>query len=1066
MNAIIAAAIANKRMVLTTLFLIFVGGLVSYCSIVKEDNPDIPIPFFVVDISHDGISPEDAERLLIKPMEVHMRQLEGLKEMNSTGREGGASIVLEFHPTVDNEEAKLDVREAVDKGKSDLPDDTDEPNLSEFNAARFPIIQLVLYGNVPERTLARLSRQLRDDLEAIPDVLEADVSGVREDVLEIIVDPNRLMSYNVAPGELLDIINRNNQLVAAGSLDSGTGRFAVKVPGLVETPEDLLSLPIKTSPNGVVTLRDITSVRRTFKDPTSLSRFNGQPAVTIEVSKRAGANVVETAEAVKTLTRASQDRWPGDVQVEFLGDQSVFVSDFLDTLRNSVLSAIVLVAVVVVAVLGLRPAGLVGVSIPGSFLFGIMMLYLAGFSINTVVMFGLILSVGLLVDGAIVVTEYADRKMLEGLPREQAYLMAAKRMSWPIIASTLTTLAAFMPLLFWPDVTGEFMKFLPLTLIFTLAGSLLMALIFLPTLGSLIGRPGEANANVMSSLAADHEFDVMNYKGFTGWYARLLARAIRHPIKISLFAFAGLIGVWVTYVSQEHGTLFFPEGEPNLVRLLVHARGNLSIYDMDRLVRDVEEIAVGVEGVAGVENVSTRTGTVSGFDSAPDIIGRITLLLDDWQVRPPAVEIERELRARTASVPGVLVELEREQQGPVQGKDIQVRVASEIPELIEPVAAAIYDHMDQQMVGLIELDDSRDLPGIQWDLAVDRAEAGRYGTDVVTIGSFVQLVTNGTLADRYRPDDAEDEVDIRVRFPLDDRGLTALDTLMIQTANGAVPISNFVDRVATPKVGQVQRIDGERVIRVNANVADGYLTNDKVVELKGWIAEQGFNPLVHISFTGADEAQQESSAFLIKAFAASLFIMAIILITQFNSFYHAALVLTAVVLSTVGVVFGLIVTERPFVVVMSGVGIIALAGIVVNNNIVLIDTYARLIKQGIEPYEAIVRTGAQRLRPVMLTTTTTIIGLLPMVFQFNMDFWTRQIVIGSPTSFIWVDLALAVVFGLSFATVLTLVITPSLLALRVQLGNSWRTRRDRWAKRRMAADTALPAPVSVKQAAE
>lgn len=1025
MDALIRAAIEHKRLVLSLLALILLAGSYAYVKIPKENNPDIQFPFFSVSLSHDGISPEDAERMIIKPLERHLKTIEGVKEMRATGFEGGASIVLEFLNDVNPDRALQDVREAVDMGKADLPSETDEPIVQEYSAGKDPILTIVLYGDAPERTMVRLAEDLKDRLESIPSVLEAQLGGKREEVLEVIVDPTKIETYDVSLSELLSVVQNNNRLIAAGALQTGDGRFSVKVPGLFEDARDVISLPVKTTRDGVVTLGDLGDARRTFKDATSLAHFNGRPAISVEVIKRVATNTVETAEAAKAVTRMLSENWPNSVQYEFLGDNSVYVSEFLGTLRNSVLSAVALVAIVIVAALGWRSATLVGITIPGAFLCGILALYALGYTINTVVLFGLILAVGLLVDGAIVVSELADRKMLEGFSSKDAFRIAAQRMAWPIIASTVTTLLAFTPLLFWPGILGDFMSYLPLTLIFTLTGSLLMALIFLPTLGALIGKPGEGDPDLMEHLAGDQEFRPQDLKGITGWYARSLAIAIRYPGRIMALTFLALIGAWTLFITDNNGQILFPSSEPNSARVLVHARGNFSITQMNKLVSDVENRLMDIEGV---ENRYTRIGAGSG--QAEDVIGRITLLLADWDKRRPAREIEMDIRQRVANIPGIRIEFLEEQQGPVQGKSIQIEVTSDVPALLTPAIAKIRDHLDS-MPGLVDQEDSRPVPGIEWRLDVDRSEAGRYETNVTTIGSFIQLVTNGALVGHYRPDEAEDEVDIRVRFPYEDRGIMALDTLRIPTPLGSVPISNFVTRTPHQQTGTIDRLDGARVMSVATDVLPGVQPAQKVSEIRSWIADQNFDPRLKVSFAGEDEIQQESGSFLIGAFFIALFGMGVVLLAQFNSFYNAGLVLTSVVLSTVGAVFGLWLLDRPFVIVMTGVGIIALAGIVVNNNIVLIDTYDRLVKSGIKPMEAIVRTGTQRLRPVMLTTITTVIGLLPMVFQFNIDFFTRSLEIGSPTSFVWVDLALAIVFGLSFATILTLVITPSLLAWRI-----------------------------------
>ena len=459
MNTIIDAAVDHYRTVLSLLVLTLIAGIVAFITIPKESDPDVNIPIIYVSMSHDGISPEDAERLLVRPMEQELRSIEGIKEMRSTAQEGHASVLMEFDAGFDADQAMIDVREKVDLVKPELPDDTDEPTVNEVNVSLFPVVTVTLAGDVPERTLLKLARDLQDDLEGLPGVLAADIAGDREELLEVLIDPARLEAYDLSYDQLLSAVARNNQLVAAGALDTGSGRFSVKVPGLFETPEDVLELPVKVLGEGVVTVRDITTVRSTFKDATTYARINGRPGVALEVKKRIGENVIETIEDVRRTVDARAASWPAGLEVAFMQDQSTQINNMLTDLQNNILSAVLLVMIVVVAALGLRTAGLVGLAIPASFLFGILVLDSFAFTVNIVVLFALILSVGMLVDGAIVVTEYADRKMAEGLHRRDAYALAAKRMAWPIIASTATTLAAFMPLVFWPGVVGEFMKY-------------------------------------------------------------------------------------------------------------------------------------------------------------------------------------------------------------------------------------------------------------------------------------------------------------------------------------------------------------------------------------------------------------------------------------------------------------------------------------------------------------------------------------------------------------------------------------------------------------------------------
>lgn len=918
MNAIIDAAIHHRKLVLSLLVAIFLSGIFAYMNIVKERSPDVSMPFFLVSMVHEGISPEDSERLLIKPMESHLRNIVGVKEITAMGFEGGAQIFLEFQPDVDIIWAKQQVREAVDMGKSRIPQETREPIIREAGGPnQRPVLVAAIYGEVPENKMMQLVKQLKELLESNRDILEVQISGDREQQLEVIVDPARLIAYNISPRELLTIVNNNNRLVPAGSVTTQSGRFSVKVPGLVEGPSDVLDLPIKISADGIVTLRDVTDVRRTFKEKQSMSRFNGQPAMIISIVKRVGSNVVETVDNARAIIDDQVAGWPSGMKVNYIMDMSDYVVQFLDSLRNNVLSAITLVAIIVVGALGLRSASLVGIAIPGSFLFGILWLYLAGDSINNVVMFGLILSVGLLVDGAIVVSEYADRKMIEGHDKMESYRLAAQRMAWPITSSTLTTIAAFFPLIFWPGIMGKFMSHVPVTLIYVLTGSLFMALIFLPTMGATFGVGGKADPEEMKALAADSEFKVENLKGFTGWYGQLLQSSLKAPGWVLMITLLIMALIVTAFYLKDTGRRLFSKSEPQTVQLVMHARGNLGIEESDKLLRQLEQRIIGLEDDIKSTWTTTRIGSAS-FRNAEDVIGNVTIYLEDDLDRDrPYDEIEIDLRERVKDIPGAHVEVAAQQQGPVRGKDITLNVSSENVSsesvvLIDSVVDSLKTHMLEHD-GVLEIEDSRPTPGIEWALDVDRAEAGRYGTDISTIGGFIQLLTNGTLAGRYRPNDSIDEEDIRIRFPKENRGIKALDDLIIQTPNGGVPITNFVERVAKQKVGQIRRIDASRVVVIKANTAVGDETISAVAHLKQWLKTQNIPPTVRVEFSGNDEAQQQSTNFMKGAFITSLVLMGIILLAQFNSFYHVALILSSIILSTVGVLFGIVVDRKSVV---------------------------------------------------------------------------------------------------------------------------------------------------------
>ncbi|NCF09234.1 MAG: MMPL family transporter [Gammaproteobacteria bacterium] len=1025
MNGLIDAVLGRTRPVLLLLALVLIAGSFAYATIPKESDPDIAIPIIYVSIHHEGISAEDAERLLVRPMEKELRSIEGVKELRATAIEGSASIIIEFEAGFDSDEALNDVREKVDIAKTELPDESDEPTVNEVNIALFPVLVVTLYGPVPERLLVATARDLRDKLEALPGILEVDIAGDREDLVEVLVDPVRAEGFNQSQESLIGFIARNNELVAAGALDTGQGRFSVKVPGLFESVEDILNLPVMVKGDTTVAFRDVATAHRTFKDPTGFARVDGQPAVALEVSKRIGTNIIETLAEVRALVAEEQIGWPPGIRVGFSQDKSVDIRDMLYDLQNNVITAVLLVMVVIVAILGLRTAGLVGMAIPGSFLAGILVLSLAGLTVNIVVLFSLIMAVGMLVDGAIVVVELADRKMAEGMSRHDAYATASKRMAWPIIAATATTLAAFMPLLFWPGIVGEFMKYLPITLIATLSASLFMALIFVPTLGTLFGRRAPVSTHHTEMLVAAEHGDLAAIDGPTGRYLALLRLALRQPGKVVMLAVALLAVVYALFGEFGRGVEFFPNVEPENAVLHVRARGDLSVVERDRLVREVETRILDMREFA---TIYTRSGTQFRAEVGEDVIGLIQLEFIDWQRRRPAREILAEVRERTADLAGILIEVRKEESGPPVGKPIQLQFSSRFPELLSDAVMQMRAGLDS-IGGFVDVTDSRPIPGIEWQLKVDRAQASRFGADIAAVGSVVKLVTNGIRLGDYRPNDTEDEVEIRVRYPFDERSIEQLDRLRIPTDKGAVPISNFVTRSAKQRVGTLNRSDGRRVLTVEADVPDGVLPDDKVREIRDWLETAGLDPRIDVAFKGEDEEQRAAEQFLVKAFAVALFVMAFILVMQFNSFYQALLILSAVVFSTVGVLLGLLVTDQPFGIVMCGIGVIALAGIVVNNNIVLIDTFNTQLGRGMEVREAVLRTGALRLRPVLLTTITTILGLLPMVLGVNVDLIGREITVGGPSTQWWTQLATAIAGGLAFATLLTLVLTPCLLLL-------------------------------------
>lgn len=1032
----LAQILSRPRTVLTMMVVMVVAGIMSYITVPKEADPNIDVPVFIVTIPFQGISPEDSERLLVKPMETELRGLDGVKEITGVARQDGATVIVEFNIDVEHSEASADVREKVDQAKSKLPTEAEEPIVSEVNLSQFPVLIVTLSGDVPERALFQAARKLKDEIEAIPTVLEARLTGNREEVLEVSIDPARLESYNISQAELVQAVTANNRLIAAGSLDTGSGKFNVKVPGLFEHARDVYSLPLKTSEFGVVTLKDVATIRRTFKDATAYSRFNGKPSIAVQVIKRLGSNIIENNRAVREKVAAATKNLPKTVKIDFALDQSKFIFEVLGSLQASIFTAIALVMIVCVAALGMRSAILVGLAIPTSFMIGFLIVGLAGMTVNMMLMFGLVLTVGMLVDGAIVIVEYADRKMSEGMDRKGAYILAAQRMFWPIVSSTATTLAAFMPMLLWPGVPGEFMSYLPITVVIVLSASLVTAMVFLPVLGSLFGKArtqGNAEAALALSGGSDHDFDKIT--GFAGLYTRFIRGIIHYPLTVLMIGMLGMGGVVYYFSKNANGVEFFVDTEPEQAIVFVSARGNLSAEEQLLLVKQVENEILQVKGIKAV---FTTTGGSSasgpdigtGISDAPaDQIGQMTIELADYATRRKGKFILEEMRTRTAPLPGIKVEVRKREDGPPTGKAVRLEIRGDSFEKVEKIAGRVRNHLETGMKGLRDIEDSRPLPGIEWIVTVDRKEAGRYGADITSVGTMIQMVTNGVLVGKYRPDDAEDEVDIRVMLPRGDRSIDQLDELRLRTTSGLVPIRNFITRKPQPRVTTITRKDGLIVMDVKADVQPGILGDTKVKELEAWLQQQKWPDGIAFRFRGADEEQKESGAFLGKAMAAALFIMFLILVTQFNSFYQSFLTLSTIVMSGVGVIIGMIFTGQTFSIIMTGTGVIALAGIVVNNSIVLIDTFNRFRSEGMDHINSALTACAQRLRPVMLTTVTTIFGLLPMALQINLNFFDRTIQIGSITAIWWVQLSTSIIFGLAFSTLLTLILTPVLLAL-------------------------------------
>ena len=1011
MRAIIDGAFSRPGAIVLMLLIIVATGISSTISIPKEANPDVEIPVAYASVRYSGISPSDAEKLLVKPLEKQLQSVAGLDKMTSVATEGYASVTLEFLAGEDIDLVLEDVRKAVDDAKPDLPANADEPKVTEISLGLFPILTAALYGNIDERTLVFAARDIKDRLEAIDGVLEVDIGGDREEVVEILIDALAIESYGLDPATVIGLVSANNQLVTAGAIDTGAGRLVVKVPGVIESLDELINMPIKFADGTTIHFSDIATVRRAFQDADGWSRVNGQSSVVLDVKKRVGANILEVVAAARAIIDEGAKQIPGDVKTSYLFDDSKTVRTLLGDLTNNVIAAVIIVMIVVVASLGLRNATLVGVAIPGSFLIGITVLSYLGVTMNIIVLFSLILVAGMLVDGVIVTTEYADRRISQSANRLTAYRDGAVRMAWPIIASTITTLMVFLPLLFWPGIVGGFMKYLPITVICVLTASLFMALVFVPVLGGMIGKKSPDKGAKRRSAPRSYRW--------------ILKKAIRFP-SLVVVAVAGFMTFsFSVYFSAGLGVSFFPDIEPEQAVVQILARGDLAAEEKDNLVQQAEDRILDIEGVTAKY---AKSGP-AGEQDANDSIGFIRTVFDDWQTRQKANVLIEDMRTRLDGLAGVDVSITAQQGGPGGGMPIHVEIFNNDLDVAAKATAQIIALM-QDMGGFVDITDSRPLPGIEWTVQIDRDEAARHGVSIDSIGSMVKLITKGIDISDYRPDDSDDEIDITLRFQRGQRNLDRLEELRVPTANGNyVPLSVFAELVPQPKGGDIQRKNGQRFYFIDADVEEGLLPATMIESLQTEIEKAQIIGNSKVEFGGESEDIAETQAFLGSSFALSMCLMILVLMIQFNSAWQTIVTMSAIILSSGGVFLGLWIMDRPFGVVMSGLGIIALAGVVVNNNIVLIDTFNEFRKKGYGAREAAFHAGLARFRPVVLTAVTTILGLMPMVFELTIQFADRSILVGAPSSQWWTDLASTIAGGLTFATILTLLATPALLVL-------------------------------------
>ncbi len=1074
-------AVRKRVSVVVLAIIIIIIGSYCYTVLPRESDPDITIPNVFISTNYRGVSPPDIETSVTIPIEKKLKGLEGVKKIQSVSSEGLSSINIEFLTGVDIDKALQDVKDKVDEAKNDLPTDLeDDPTVFEVNFSELPIVVFSLSGTCGLVCLKDIADDLKDEIEGITGVLEVDITGGLEREIRVEIIPDKLTYYGVSVTDLQRVVSSENLNTSGGAIRLGDGRFQLRIPGEFKTPDEIYGLVVGTHEGEPVYLKDLARVVDGFKEETSRSRLDGREAVNMSVKKRAGENIIAITDQIDELLKRFEPTWPAGTAITKVMDKAKDIRFMVADLENNMLSGLILVVVVIFIALGMRNAILVSLAIPFSMLLSFTILYLMGITLNMVVLFSLTLALGMLVDNAIVIIENIFRYTEQGVPKREAAMKATSEVAYPVIGATLTTIAAFFPMLYWTGIMGEFMRYLPITLIVTLSSSLFVAMVINPAIASIfIKTSNSINAN-KKSLTAEEVAEAgerpVSIKGpILTSYAKLIEAALKHRIVVLLASFAFLIffvELWLLAVGLEKPVEFFPHIEPKAMYVNVDVPEGADIDHIDRIIKEIEMAVGGIskekmrnpkisretlyketyllkkhqkrEGEAfsgpsdlgNVEHVFSKAVTLSGggsaFDpNAPNHVGVQFLNLEERL--GPSTETLETIRRRTAEIPGGKITIAKLEEGPPTGAPINIEISGDDFSVLGEIAGEIRELISNvPYVEDIRDDYVEGTPSVK--VKIDRQRAALFGLSTDTIGFVLRTGYNGLDVSTYR--EGDDDYDITIQLSTSDRKVTdVLRELVIPAPSGKlVPLTSLAQIEYTGSLGDINRINHQRVVTVKANVDEtkvpGPVARTKAEEI---LKEVPLPPGYQIKFTGEFEFQKESEEFLSKAFAIAICLISLILVGQFNSVTQPFIIMTSVLLSLGGAFLGLTLLKLPFGIIMTGVGVISLAGVVVNNAIVLIDYTNRLIERGLNIHDAVVAAGATRFRPVLLTAITTILGLLPMVTGISYDFhkWTISWV--SESSQWWRSMAIVVIFGLMVATFLTLVVVPTLYSLFASL---------------------------------
>jgi len=1010
-------AIRNRTTVFVMMLLIVVAGGVSYFTLPREAAPDVPIPYVLVTTAYEGVAPEDMESSVTMKIETELAGLKGVKEIRSTSAEGFSTVLIEFLPDIRIEDALQYVRDKVDLAKGELPVDAEEPVIKEINVAEFPIMIVSISGSLSPVRLKAIADELEDAIEQIPGVLNVDVLGGLEREIRLEIDPDRVATYGLTIPELLKLIPSENVNISAGGLETPGTKFNVRVPAEFAEPEEVDHLLLATRDGKPIYLADVAAVRDTFKDRTSFSRLDGADSITLSIQKRIGANIIPIARVVKHILAEAEKAAPAGVKFDITMDMSREIHMMVADLENNIVTGLVLVLVVLVAFMGWRTSMIVALAIPMSMLISFAVVQAMGYTLNMIVLFSLILALGMMVDNAIVIVENIFRHRQLGYGRIEAAMKGTGEVAWPVITSTGTTIAAFSPLLFWPGMMGNFMKYLPITLIITLSSSLFVAMVISPTVCSVVGGGGAARKP---------RGDRLVFRA----YRRVLRTALGHWAVTLLLAVLLLGGLGVSYVKWGRGTELFPSFDPARAFINIRSPQGTNIRESDRLARIAEGRVVGY--TRDLKHVVANVGSAGGFSLTGSAggphVANVMLMFHDFEDRPrPSALVVAEIRRDLADVPGAEIKVEKQKEGPPTGAAVSIRIMGEdfkrLKEISEQARRLIAD-----VPGLVNLRSDLELTRPELVFKVDRRRAMLLGVNSLIIGNFLKTAVFGSKVSTYRQ--FNDEYDITVRLPLSQRvDIEDLFRLCVPNAAGkSIPLSSLGEFEYRGGFGTIQRVDQKRAVTLTGD-AEGRLGADVLKDVQQRLEKLEMPAGYQIEYAGEQEQMEEASNFLfLRALPLALLLIVMILVMQFNTLSVPLIIMTTVMLSFIGVLVGLLVCGMPFGIIMTGVGMISLAGVVVNNAIVLLDYTRQLQRRGMGVLAAVVQAGQTRLRPVLLTATTTILGLLPMATGVSFNIHTFRLITHSESSQWWSSMARAVVFGLGFATMLTLIVVPTLYA--------------------------------------